>query len=86
MRPNSHGDRQDRRHSNRNSSDEKHQEVVNSLSVPPVLDGVHHYNLDHHPKGYRANAEITNGGQNLSTSIIGKENVNNFLKNVHASE
>ena len=66
VRPNSHGHRQDCWHGNWDTSDEKDQQVVNTISVCPLLDGVHHNNLNQHSHSNWADAEVTNGCQHLT--------------------
>jgi len=65
VRPNSHGDRQDCWHGNWDTSDEKNQQVINAISVSPLLDGIHHNNLNQHSHGNGADTEVSNGSQHL---------------------
>jgi len=65
VRPNSHGNRQDSWHGNWDSSNEKHQQVVNTISVRPLLDRVHDNELNQHAHSNWADTKVTNGCQHL---------------------
>lgn len=69
MRTDSHGHRQHSRHSYGDTSDEKHQQIVNTFTVLPLLDGEHHNDLDQETNGDRHYAKVSDGGKNLYSSI-----------------
>ncbi|GER29424.1 olfactory receptor, partial [Striga asiatica] len=52
--------RQDRWHCNWNSSNQKHEQIINSWTISTVLNRVHNNNLDNHSHCNRAYAEVPN--------------------------
>lgn len=65
VRANSHGNREDGRHSNGDSPNEQHQEVVDASSILPVLDRVHYNNFNHYSDCNADYTKISNSGQHL---------------------
>lgn len=65
MWTNGQGYRQDRRHGDWDTSDKKHQQIVNSISICSVLDGVHPNDLNNHSNSNWTYTEVTNGRQYL---------------------
>ena len=59
----------------RNTSNEKHQEVVNALSVLLVLDWVHQNDLNQHTNSKWAVTEVTNSCQHLTNRMHPKKRV-----------
>lgn len=46
VRSDSHSDREHSWHSDRNTTDEQHKQVVNSFTVLPLLMSIHDYDFD----------------------------------------
>src|SRR5690606_17021430 len=65
VRANGHGHRQNSWHCNRDSSDEKHKKVVDTVSIRTVLDRIHDNDLNDHTNGDGADAEVANSSQHF---------------------
>nr|GMD74280.1 Similarity to tr [Ipomoea batatas] len=62
---NSHCDRQNSGHGNRDATDQEHEQIVNSIPVLPVLNWVHHNNLGYHAHSNGAYTEVPNGSEDF---------------------
>lgn len=67
MGTNSHCDREHSGHGNRNASDKQHQQIVNSITVLALLNGVHHNDLDDDSNGNGDNTEVSDCSQHLDS-------------------
>uniref|UniRef100_J3L015 Uncharacterized protein n=1 Tax=Oryza brachyantha TaxID=4533 RepID=J3L015_ORYBR len=65
VRPDRHGDRQHGGHRDGDAADEEDEQVVDTIAVEAVLDGVHDDHLDDHPDGNGGDAEVADGAEHL---------------------
>jgi hypothetical protein len=63
--PDGHGDRQHGGHGDGDAADEEHEEVVDAVAVPAVLDQVHDDDLDEDADGDGGDAEVADGPEHL---------------------